>query len=90
MTAAQAVKTGHADAIAKVVCDKSLQGTYIERQFTLFGAYDVTFSKCPLVRGFVKFKPVRRFVPKTELIQFKKALDTRYLDRTRENIKLTL
>lgn len=90
LTATQAIKTGHADAIAKVICDKSLQGTYKERQFTLFGAYDVTFSKCPLVRGFVKFKPVRRFVPKNEVIQFKKNLDRRYLDRTRDNIRLTL
>lgn len=90
MTAAQAVKTGHADAIAKVVCDKSLQGTYKERQFTLFGAYDVTFSKCPLVRGFVKFKPVRRFIDKADLVKMRQLLDLKYFNRTRENIKLTL
>lgn len=90
MTASQAVGTGHADQVAKVICDKSLQGTYDERQFTLFGAYDVTFSKCPLVRGFIKFKPVGRYLNKGDIIQIKNQLEKRYLDRTRDNITLTL
>lgn len=90
MTASQAVKTGHADAVAKVICDKSLQGTYKERQFSLFGAYDVTFSKCPLVRGFIKYKPVRRYMHKRDVMELNKQLQKRYFDRTRENINLTL
>lgn len=90
MTARQAVSTGHADAIAKVICDKSLQGSYVERQFSLFGAYDVTFSKCPLVRGYIKYKPVRRFTTKENLMRFKQVIDKKYLDRTRDNITLTL
>lgn len=90
MTARQAVSTGHADAIAKVVCDKSLQGTYVEREFSLFGAYDVTFSKCPLVRGFIKYKPVRNFTTRQDAVMFQKMLEKKYLDRTRDNITLTL
>jgi len=51
LTGKQAVKYNHADAMAKVKCDKSLKGTTFKTVRTIFGAFKVEFSKCPLIRG---------------------------------------
>ncbi len=46
-----AVREGAADQLAQVKCDSSLQGTYSQEVETMFGSYNLSFSKCPLVRG---------------------------------------
>jgi hypothetical protein len=51
LTAEQAVEQNHADAIAIVKCDESLEGTTERLVRTIFGAINVTFSRCPLITG---------------------------------------
>ena len=52
-----AVKTGHADRIAKLRCSNDLiKGTRVEAVDTIFGPVDVTFSTCPLITGYLSFK----------------------------------
>jgi ATP-dependent protease ClpP protease subunit len=52
----EAVTKRHADFVASVKCDKSLDGTYTEDYATAFGAVTVEFSNCPLISGPVGFK----------------------------------
>lgn len=49
LTGTKAVETKHADELALVNCDESLLGTYNETVRTFFGAFDVEFSKCPII-----------------------------------------
>lgn len=52
-----AVKTGHADRIAKIKCsDKIIAATRSEVVRTFFGPVQVTFSKCPLISGILDLK----------------------------------
>jgi ATP-dependent Clp protease protease subunit len=54
LDAESAVILNHADYIANVTCDQSLQSSHVETINTLFGSYNVTFADCPLYRGFLK------------------------------------
>lgn len=57
LNGADAVKTGHADRIAKLRCSNDLiKGTRVEAVDTIFGPVDVTFSNCPLITGYISFK----------------------------------
>lgn len=70
-----AVRDGAADQVVQLKCDASLSGTTQVSVETLFGTYNLTYSKCPLVRGILDVK--RGFygeVPPQE-IEFMKALD---------------
>lgn len=40
-----------ADKVVNLNCGKSLSGTESAKVNTMFGAFDVTFSKCPLIRA---------------------------------------
>lgn len=52
-----AVKTKHADRIAKIKCDNDLLiGTKSETYNTMFGPVEVTTSNCPLVNGILDVK----------------------------------
>ncbi len=51
----KAVAQNHADEIVSVKCSKSLMGTYRQRIATFFGAFTLTYSKCPLIRGPIAF-----------------------------------
>lgn len=51
-----AVAKGHADFVASVRCDKSLDGTYTQEFATVFGPITVEFSNCPMISGPVGFK----------------------------------
>jgi ATP-dependent Clp protease protease subunit len=51
LTGKKAVDTNHADEIVSVKCDDSLTGTYSQYIRTMFGSYNVKFSKCPLITG---------------------------------------
>ncbi len=51
LTANSAVAGNHADAVANVRCDDSLKGVRYQTIDTLFGAFKVSFSKCPLITG---------------------------------------
>jgi ATP-dependent protease ClpP protease subunit len=49
-----AVKTNHADRIAKIRCHESLfKNTQKSQVMTMFGPVDVESSRCPLVSGFL-------------------------------------
>lgn len=51
---ASAVRAKHADRIAKIKCSKELVSeTKSEVIRTMFGPVDVTYSKCPLITGFL-------------------------------------
>lgn len=54
LDAQSSVAMNHADTIANVTCDVSLSGVYKQKVATMFGSYEVTFSKCPLFRGYSK------------------------------------
>lgn len=56
VTGANAVKAGHADKVILAKCDESLSGTYVEKFNTMFGPVWVTFSKCPIISGFLDVK----------------------------------
>lgn len=57
-----AVRTGHADRLAKIKCSAELiKGTRVETVNTLFGPVEVKFSTCPIINGFLGFE----FVGKT-------------------------
>jgi ATP-dependent protease ClpP protease subunit len=51
-----AVKSGHADEVASVSCDKSLSGSYFDEVATIFGPVHVEYSKCPLISAPIGFK----------------------------------
>lgn len=56
-----AVKAGHADEVVTVKCsDKLAKETVTEVYRTLFGSYDVEWSKCPVIRFPVSIKPSDR------------------------------
>lgn len=54
-----AVNRKHADLIVVPKCDASLSGTYDKEVSTLFGAFTLTFSKCPMITGPVGFKQAK-------------------------------
>jgi ATP-dependent Clp protease protease subunit len=56
-----AVKSKHADKVTFAKCSKSLLTTRIERVNTFFGAYDVKFSNCPLIRGMLGYERVKGY-----------------------------
>ena len=60
MTAAQAVKSKHADQVVLVKCGSSLSGTKIETVANMFGRFNVEFSKCPLVTAPLRVVSGRR------------------------------
>jgi ATP-dependent Clp protease protease subunit len=64
LTSNQAVKLNHADAVANVTCGKSLQGTYSKSIRSFFGTFNVTFSKCPLIRGPLKINAKNNYIHK--------------------------
>ena len=49
LTASESVKSNHADSEVVVLCDSTLQGTFVDEVATIFGAFDVEFSNCPIV-----------------------------------------
>jgi ATP-dependent protease ClpP protease subunit len=52
----KAVKTRHADRIAKIKCDNNLlNGTQKSTVNTLFGPVEIVTSKCPLISGILDF-----------------------------------
>lgn len=52
-----AVRTKHADRVAKIKCDDSLlAGTKSETVVTIFGPVDIEMSKCPLINGVLDAK----------------------------------
>lgn len=59
LTGVDAVDKGHADYIAQVVCDKSLQGTETKVVDTFFGQFEVKVAKCPVIRGYVDVKGLK-------------------------------
>lgn len=59
VTGSNAVIDKHADEVILARCDKSLSGTYFEVIRTFFGAYNVEFSKCPLITGILSVKSMR-------------------------------
>ena len=87
VTGAQSVLKGHADAVASVVCGKTLQGTYNKVYRTMFGSYNVKFSKCPLIAGFLEAKPTRGYRFNQKAID---ELNLKFVDRSRSNIKMSL
>lgn len=60
LTGSQAVETKHADEVVLVKCGKSLRGTKVQRVATIFGAFMVEFSKCPIITGPLKISALRR------------------------------
>lgn len=65
-----AVKSKHADKVIFAKCSKSLLSNRTERVNTYFGAYDVEISNCPLIRGILGFKRVKRYgVPHDVIMQ---------------------
>lgn len=87
VTGFDSVEKGHADAIATVICGKTLQGTYVREYRTMFGNYDVTFSKCPLIQGYLKIKAQNGTEYSNEAVQ---EIDRLFNDRTRSNIKMNI
>ena len=75
-----AVKTRHADRVAKIRCSKELvTRTKSFTANTLFGAVDVTVSSCPLISGVLKleFKGEHQFRSEQEAIsEVRKVLRT--------------
>lgn len=59
LTAEEAVKLNHADAIVNVKCDESLMGTHIETVNSFFGSFDVEFSDCPIIVAPINIKGSR-------------------------------
>jgi ATP-dependent Clp protease protease subunit len=51
ITGNAAVRHNHADKVVLARCDESISGSYTETVRTLFGAFDVEFSNCPLIRS---------------------------------------
>lgn len=49
LTSTSAVKGNHADEEVLVICDSTLQTTYVEAVQTFFGTFNVEFSNCPMV-----------------------------------------
>jgi len=58
MTGSQSVKMNHADEIVFARCDKSLLGTKLQRVYSIFGAFDVEYSQCPIITGALSVQPV--------------------------------
>lgn len=69
MTAKQAVESNHADGIALVRCGKTLLGTKVETVYTMFGAFDVEFSQCPIVTGPLRVLRASRGIP-TDIVDY--------------------
>lgn len=56
-----AVENNHADKVASITCSKEMyRGVISERYTTVFGIYDVEWSKCPIIRFPVSIKPTRK------------------------------
>lgn len=72
-----AVKQGHADAVADVRCSEDLiKGTYQEEVTTFFGVAILTLSKCPLISVPVAVS-FSRDVKKEDIPKFKRLLNSR-------------
>lgn len=56
MTGQQAVDMKHADELILAKCDASLNGTYIDTVYTMFGPLDVEFARCPIVTGILSIR----------------------------------
>jgi ATP-dependent protease ClpP protease subunit len=57
LSGSAAVKSNHADKIARIRCSKSLlTGTQKSTVGTIFGPVSVTTSKCPLISGILDYK----------------------------------
>jgi ATP-dependent protease ClpP protease subunit len=70
VTGENAVKSGHADAVAQVSCDKALASkTKDEIIDTLFGTLQVTFSGCPLVTVPLDIKPAKGIKDKGKAVE---------------------
>jgi len=64
LTGADAVKTGHADAVKTAVCDGSLKGSTFETVRVMFFNLKVEYSKCPLIVGPLSVKAAgKREIP---------------------------
>ncbi len=70
MTGEQAVKMNHADEVVNVRCDTSLLGTSIKTMATMFGAFDVEFSDCPIITGILSVKPTTNGQKISDAIDF--------------------
>jgi len=70
LTGTEAVKTNHADEIIDVVCDSSLLGTSIKRMSTMFGAFDVEFSDCPIITGILSVQISKKGQKISDAIDF--------------------
>lgn len=69
ITGAKAVESNHADAVVVAKCDPSLNGTYTELFYTMFGPVNVTFSKCPLITAPLRVE-VANIDTKNEVFKF--------------------
>lgn len=84
LTGYSSVFFNHADKIASVTCDKSLNGTHF-KDFIIFGLkIQVEFANCPLIGGFLSIKVPQRKAKKVKQ-EFLKKYNNRY-----ENIQFTL
>lgn len=86
VTGAKSVEAKHADVIANVTCGKSLRGTNTRIVHTFFGNFEVTFSSCPIVRGYLSARPVSRDVTRKSYQGGIDELNKMFNDRTRANI----
>ena len=57
-TGFRSVSNKSADEVVRASCGETLSGAQIEAINTLFGTYNVTISKCPLIRGVLGIEPV--------------------------------
>ena len=65
-----------ADEMVNLNCGKSLNGTEVKEFRTFFGPVDVTFSKCPLIRGPLKVDFKRLFGTRKQKNETKSAVNT--------------
>ena len=69
MTASEAVKSNHADEVVLVKCGKSLLGTKVETVYTMFGAFEVEFSECPIITSPLRVLGASRGIP-TDIVDY--------------------
>jgi hypothetical protein len=85
LTAEKSIKSNHADERIYVVCDSSLEGTYMSTIDSIFGMFQVTFSKCPIIINPINISPQNAKAAEGEaLSKFKQSLIN-----IRENIGYT-
>lgn len=70
LNGAKAVRTKHADRVAKIKCsDELTTGVKEEKIMTMFGPVDVVTSQCPLISGILDAKFIKYFRNTEEAIR---------------------